>query len=109
MYVNQWRFRSTKVLVHNADLYFNTKYLDDNELVRQFVEVVTSYENIGVKIFGVVSDGVGGNTKFFYTLCDNLPMNPPWPVIAAIRCLNPVDPYRYIYFMSCFTHSLKVL
>ena len=56
-----------------------------------------------------VSDGGGGNTKFFCTLCDNLPMNPPWPVIAAIRCLNPVDPYRYIYFMSCFTHSLKVL
>ena len=97
MYVNQWRFRSTKGLVHNADFYFNTGYLDANELVRQFVEVATSYEKIGVKLFGVVSDRGGGSTNFFCTLRDSLPMNLPWPNIVAIRCLNPVDPYRYAY------------
>ena len=64
VYVNQWRFRSTKSITHNADFYFNKGSLDGNELVRQFIDIVTSYEMIGIKIYGMVSDGGGGNTNF---------------------------------------------
>ena len=62
-----------------------------------------------MEIFGVVSDGGKGNTKFFRMLCGNLPMNSPWPELDSIRCLNPVDPTRYMYFISCLTHCLKSL
>ena len=34
VYANQWRFRSTKGLVHNSDFYFNNGSLCGNELVR---------------------------------------------------------------------------
>ena len=45
-------------------MHFNTGSLDGDELVRQFIDVVTSYEMIGVKIYGIVSDGGGGSTNF---------------------------------------------
>ena len=83
--------------------------MDDSELIRQFIEVVISYENIGVKIIGIVSDGGGGNTEFFRMLCDNLPVETHWPGKASIICLNPVDKSRYIYFISCSTHGLKAV
>ena len=68
VYANQWRFRSTKNLVHNADFFFNNGSLDGNELIRQMMLVVMAYEFIGVKIFGIVSDAGGGNTKMFKLL-----------------------------------------
>ena len=68
VYVNQWRFRSTNNLVHNADFFFNNGSLDGNELIRQMIQVVMSYEFIGVKVFGIVSDAGGGNTKMFKLL-----------------------------------------
>ena len=74
VYANQWRFRSTKGLVHNSDFYFNKGSLDVNELVRQFIDVITRYESIGVKIHGIVSDGGGGNTKFFNMISDYKPL-----------------------------------
>ena len=49
VYANQWRFRSTNNLVHNADFFFNNGSLDGNELIRQMIQVVVSYEFIGVK------------------------------------------------------------
>ena len=33
VYANQWRFRSTHNLVHNADFFFNNGSLDGNELI----------------------------------------------------------------------------
>ena len=50
VYANQWRFRSTLNLVHNADFFFNSGSLDGNELIRQMIQVIVSYEFIGVKI-----------------------------------------------------------
>ena len=44
-------------------------------MIHQCIDVVSSYEMIGVNIFGIVSDGGGGNKKFFKLLRDNLPMN----------------------------------
>ena len=73
VYANQWRFRSTKGLVHNSNFYIDNGLLNGNELVRQFIDVVTSYELIGVKIYGIVSDGGGGNTKFFNMISEYKP------------------------------------
>ena len=61
VYTNQWRFRSTHNLTHNADFFFHNGSLDGHELIRQLIKVVISYEFIGVKIFGLVSDAGGGN------------------------------------------------
>ena len=109
VYANQWRFRSTKGLVHNSDFYFNNGSLNGNELVRQFIDVVTSYESIGIKIYGIVSDGGGGNTKIFNMISEYNPGKSKWMNNKCLRTLNPVDPSRYIYIWSCSTHSLKAL
>ena len=45
--------------------------------MRQFIDVVISYERINVKTFGVVGDGGGGNQKFFKLLTSHLPMIRP--------------------------------
>ena len=54
--------------MHNGDFYYNTGSLDANEIVRQFLDVIVSYELIGVKILGIVSDAGGGNESFFKTI-----------------------------------------
>ena len=109
VYANQWRFRSTKGIVHNADFYYNKGSLDGNELIRQYIDVVSCYELIGIKIYGMVSDGGGGNTKFFKLISEYQPLQGIWINEKCLRTLNPVDPCRYIYIWSCSTHSLKAL
>ena len=63
-----------KGLVHNSYFYFNKGSLDGNELVGQFIDVFTIYEAIGVEIYGIVSNGVGGNTKFFNMASEYKPL-----------------------------------
>ena len=62
VYATKWRFRSTKNKVHNAKFYYNTGSLDSNEITKQFFDVLTSYEMLGMKILGIMIDG-GGRTK----------------------------------------------
>ena len=64
VYANQWRFRLTRGLVYNGDFYYNKGSLDGNKMIRQFIDVIASYEFIEVKIYGILSDGVGGYAKF---------------------------------------------
>ena len=61
IYTNQWRFRSTRSLIHVGDFYYNSGSLDGDEILRQFLDVVSLYEMIGVRVFRIVSDGGGGN------------------------------------------------
>ena len=91
VYANQWSFRSTNNLVHNADLFFNNGSLDRNELIRQLIQVVISYEFIGVKIFGVVSDAGEGNTKMFKLLQGQNDIKGPW---TNASCLSSQNPYN---------------
>ena len=70
VYSNQWRFRSTMGSTHNGDFYYNCGSLDANEITRQFIDVLTSYELIGVKILGIVGDGGGGNERFFRNIAE---------------------------------------
>ena len=64
VYTNQWRFRQTRGIVHNGAFYYNTGSLDGNEMMRQFMDIVLSYETITVKMFVIVSDGGGCNVFF---------------------------------------------
>ena len=90
-------------------MHFNTGSLDGDELVRQFIDVVTSYEMIGVKIYGMVSDGGGGNTNFFNMIADDKSLQGKWISKEYLRALNLVDTTRYIYIWSCSLYSLKTL
>ena len=107
VYANQWRFRSNLGMTHNAKFYYNTGSLDANEITKQFIDVLISYEMLGVKILGVVSDGGGGNENFFRQMADNSPMIGPWPNDKSVSFVNPCDTVRKIYVWSCGTHSLK--
>ena len=51
VYANQYQFCCTNVIVHNGDFYHNKGSLDGNELIRQYIDVVSSYELIGIKIW----------------------------------------------------------
>ena len=52
VYENQWRFRSVDSIRHNGKFYFNTGSLDANEMIKQFIDVMISYEMMGVQILG---------------------------------------------------------
>ena len=71
--------------------------------------MVLSYEFIGVKIFGIVSDAGGGDTKMFKLLQGHNVVKGPWPDAKCLSFANPTDKYRSIYMWSCGTHNFKAL
>ena len=109
VYANQWRFRSTHNLVYTADFFYNNGSLDGNELIRQMMQIVLSYEFIGVKIFGIISDTGGGNTKMFKLLESHNIVKGPWPDTKCLSFENSIDKDRNIYIWSCGTHNFKAL
>ena len=66
IYVTQWQFRSTYGIVHHGDFYFNTGSLDGNEIIRQFLDMVISYESTCIKIFGIVDIFTSGHAVLIY-------------------------------------------
>ena len=92
-----------------TQIFFNNGSLDGNELIRQMMLVVLSHEFIGVKIFGIVSDAGGGNTKMFKLLQGHNEIKGPWPDAECLSFANPVDTRRSIYIWSCGTHNFKAL
>ena len=73
------------------------------------MQVVLSYEFIGVKIFGIVSDAGGGNTKMFKLLQGYNDIKGPWPDAECLSFANPVDISRSVYIWSCGAHNFKAL
>ena len=71
-YANQWRFRSTRGIIHNSFFYFNKGSLTANEIVQQFTDVLLFYETVGVQISGLVCDGGGSNESFLHNIVDKL-------------------------------------
>lgn len=62
VYSNQWRFRSTIGVTHNANIYYNCGSLDTNEITCQFIDILTSYyELIGISNLGVIGDRGSNN------------------------------------------------
>jgi len=104
--VNQWRFRSIKGVIHNAEYFFNSGCLTGDELLRQFVHVVSCYEAIGVRILGCVSDAGGQNSRLFNYLHCFRPINEgSWLSDATILVQNPAVPSRNIAVWFCTTHQ----
>ena len=70
---------------------------------------MSSYELIGIKIYGIVSNGSGGNTSFFKLINGNHSLQGKWISKEFLRTTNHVDCTRSIYIWSCATRSLKAL
>ena len=109
--VKQWRFRLSKGISHNTDFYLNEGSLDDNELVRQFIDVVTSYERIDVKMYRMVSDGGGGNTNFLSLIADNKYLQGKWKskeyVYVHSILLMPLDMCIYLVLLLVQSDDTK--
>ena len=65
-----------------------------NELVWQFIDVVSSYELICIEIYGIVSDGGRGNTKFFHMISEYKPLKAKWIDDKCLSTVDPVEPSR---------------
>ena len=83
--------------------------MDTSRIHKQFIDVIASYDMMGVKIFSVVSNGSGGNETFFWKMSNDLHMIELWTNENGVRFVNPVDSNRHVYSLSCSTYSLKVL
>ena len=94
-------------MICNDHYYFNTGSLDANKIVKQFIDIFIRYEMIGVKIFGIVGDGCGGNEKCFRTLVHNLPMTGLCPSKDYEYFSNYIDPSRMIYSWARGTHLVR--
>lgn len=50
---------------HDGNFYCTWGSLDPNEITCQFIDLLTSYEPLGISILGIVVDAGGGNAWFF--------------------------------------------
>ena len=106
---NQWRFRSTRGLTHNSYYYYNIGSLDGNQILGQFIDVVSSYELLGVQIIGLVSDGGGSNVKFFNTLFGIQCKYSKWPLSDSVYTLMCMKDNSRLIYWYCSVHGLKAL
>ena len=77
--------------------------------MRQMMIVMASYEQISIKIFGIVCDGGGSNVSFQSMLRDFKSLKGVWLEKDCISFKNPFDQKRLIFLWSCATHNLKAL
>ena len=75
----------------------------------QFIDVVTSYELLGVQIVGLVSDGGGSNVKFFNTLFGIQSKYSKWPLPDSVFTLICMKDNRRLMYWYCSVHGLKAL
>ena len=66
-------------------------------MVRQFVDVVSSYDLVGIKIHGIVSDSGGGNAKFFHIISEYTLLKGKWMSNTCVCAVNLIDPNRCMY------------
>ena len=95
---NQWRFRSTRGLTHNSCYYYNTGTLKGDQIMSQFMDVLSSYELLGVEVIGIVSDGGGSNVEFINTLFGIQSKFSNWPIPDSVfTCINLKEKRRLMY------------
>jgi len=106
--VNQWHFRSIKGVIHNAEYFFNSGSLTGNELMHQFMHVVSCYKAIGVQILGCICDAGGQNSQLFNYLQCLTPLDDnSWLSNDCVLVKNPAIPSQKIAVWFCATHQLK--
>ena len=108
VYADQWRFRFTRGITYNINLNVSTGVLKSNEITKQLIDTLVSFEFLGIRIHVGVSDGGGDNNKLFCLLFDNKDTIEAWPEIRSISFINLANLSRRICISSCGTHYLKV-
>ena len=73
-YTNQWRFRSTRVVVHDSVFNFNKGSLTYNEIFQQFMNSLIFYKVLGVTVCGFICDGGGSNEIIIHKIVDHFNM-----------------------------------
>ena len=106
---NQWRFRSTKNMSHNSCYYYNTGSLNGNQIMGQFIDVVSTYELLGVQMLGLVSDGGGSNVGFFNTLFGRQDKYSTWPASDSVYSNISMKSNKRLMYWYCSVHGLKAL
>lgn len=109
VYANQWRFCSTRGITHNSDFYFNKWLLNSNEITKQFIDVISSYEQLGIQIHGIVIGDWGGNDKVFHSIVEKSTPVEYWTSNQNISFTNSINTAQRICVWSCGTHSLKAM
>lgn len=89
--------------------FFNDRSLDENELIRQVLQVILSYEFIGVQIYVLVSDAGGGSTKMFKLLQGHNAIRGPCSSAECLSFKNPYDYKKNIYIWMCGTRGFKAM
>ena len=109
VYANQWRFRSIHNKTHNAEFFFNSGSITKDELLRQFMHVVTCYEMSGVKVMGIVPDAGGPNSGLLKLLRKDEKVEGNWPNTACLSLVNHMCLERCISTWHCSTHGAKAM
>ena len=108
--VQQYRFRSTCNHTVNGEFFYNNGSLTADEILSQLLQVISSFEMIGCKIFMILSDAGGNNSRLFSLLRKGkLLGETSWLTKNIVEFQHPVYPDRKIAMCFCSTHCLKNL
>ena len=89
IYTNQWRFWSTWGIIYNGDFYNNTGSLDGNEMIRQFIDVISSFFLFLTGLVFVLCDCALYHYRYMFYYCI--------VAYAAVFYSSDALPIWYIY------------
>jgi hypothetical protein len=101
MYANQWRFHSIHNKTHNAEFFFNSGSITKEELLPQYMHVVSCYEMSGVKVLGIVPDTGGPKLGLLKLLRKDKKVERSWPNKACLYAVNHMCLERSISTWHC--------
>ena len=108
--VNLWKYRSTDNTTLDCEFFYSGGNLNNADIRKQFLHVVTCLELINCRVFGFSSDGNSVNVTAMKMLSESasgIPEDMEWLDEHYISMVHPLDPTRRIYFWLCTTHQIK--
>jgi len=107
--VLQFCYRSTSGRMYNIMHFFNNGKLPANKILDCLFKVIMCCEAVGSKVFGLVCDAAGANSRLFKYLREKnkLPQDVAWLDEDCVSFENPWDKTRLIYMFHCATHNCK--
>ena len=81
--------------------YYNTISLEANNIINQFVNVLTSYKMMGINIMGIMCGRGSGNEHVMCSMANNLHTIGPWTNVTLVSFVNPCDPTQYMHNWPC--------
>jgi hypothetical protein len=107
--VNLWQIQTEYGICENMEYFYNTGSLTGDEILQQLLRVILCLETTETEVHMLVMDAGGGNSSLLASLRKDKQLKGSWIAQDCISFINPFDPRRRIFLVTCAVHGEKAL